>query len=60
MTNAELEVIKAELTDDPLNLGLTTNPSDDEANANLLNEVRESIQVYRASVPADNILIPVD
>ncbi len=60
METAELEILKAELTNDPLNLGLTTAPEDDEANANLLNEVRESIQVFRASVPSDDILIPVD
>ena len=60
MTNDELLVIKGELTNDPLNLGLTTNASDDEANANLLNEKLDSIRLYRASVPADNILIPVD
>lgn len=60
MTNAELLLIKAELTNDPLNLGLTTAPEDDEANANLLNEVRESIQLYRASIPSDNLVIPVD
>ena len=60
VTNDELLTIKGELTNDPLNLGLTTSPSDDEANANLLNEVRESIQLYRASVPSDDILIPVD
>jgi hypothetical protein len=60
MDSNELEIIKAELTNDPLNLGLTTAPEDDEANANLLNEVRESIRVYRASVPANNLVIPVD
>jgi hypothetical protein len=60
METAELLIIKAELTNDPLNLGLTTNPADDEANANLLNEVRESILVYRASVPSDQINIPID
>jgi len=60
MELAELLVIKTELTNDPLNLGLTTNPADDEANANLLNEVRESIKVYRASVPADSLVIPID
>jgi len=58
--NAELLIIKAELTNDPLSLGLTTNPSDDEANANLLNETRESIQVYRASIPSDQVNIPID
>jgi hypothetical protein len=60
MDNGELLLIKGELTNDPLNLGLTTVAEDDEANANILNEVRESIQVYRASVPSDDILIPVD
>lgn len=60
LSNSELLAIKAELTNDPLTLGLTTSPSDDEANANLLNEVRESIQLYRASIPSDNLIIPVD
>lgn len=60
MENSELLVIKAELTNDPLTLGLTTNPADDEANANLLNEIRDSILVYRASVPSDEINIPID
>lgn len=60
MTNDELLIIKAELTNDPLSLGLTTLPADDEANASILNEVRSSIRVYRASVPSDDILIPVD
>jgi hypothetical protein len=57
MTNEELLLIKAELTNDPQNLGLTTAPEDDEANANLLNEVREDIQVYRASVASDEIVV---
>ena len=60
MELADLLTIKSELTNDPLNLGLTTAPEDDEANANLLNEVRESILVYRASVPSDQINIPID
>ena len=60
MDNAALLTIKSELTNDPLNLGLTTSSSDDEANANLLNEVRDSILVYRASVPSDQINIPID
>ncbi len=57
MDNAELLIIKAELTNDPLELGLTTAPEDDEANANLLNEVREDIRVYRASVASDEIVV---
>lgn len=60
MNDAEKLIIKSELTNDPLSLGLTTAPEDDEANANLLNEVRDSIRVYRASVPSNNVLIPVD
>jgi hypothetical protein len=55
--NAELLLIKAELTNDPQNLGLTTAPEDDEANANLLNEIRQDIQVYRASVASDEIVV---
>ena len=55
MENSELLLIKAELTNDPQNLGLTTSPSDDEANANLLNEEREDIQVFKASVASDEI-----
>ncbi len=57
MDNAELLIIKAELTNDPQSLGLTTAPEDDEANANLLNEVREDIRVYRASVASDEIVV---
>lgn len=57
MTDAEKAIIKAELTNDPLGLGLTTAPEDDEANANILNEVRDSIQVYKASVASDEILV---
>ena len=60
MTNEELLLIKAELENDPLELGLTTLVEDDEANANRLNEVRDSIRVFRASVPANDLVIPVD
>ena len=60
LTNSELLTIKAELTNDPLNLGLTTLPENDEANADKLNLVREEIQLYRVAVPSNNILIPVD
>ncbi len=55
MDNAELLIIKSELTSDPQSLGLTVSPADDEANANLLNEIREDIRVYRASVASDEI-----
>lgn len=60
MELAELLVLKSELSNDPLSLGLTTASEDDEANANILNEVRDSILVYRASVPSDQINIPID
>lgn len=60
MTDEEKNIIKTELTNDPRNLGLTTTAEDDETNANLLNEIRDSILVYRASVPSNNIVIPVD
>jgi hypothetical protein len=60
MNNSDLLLLKSELTNDPLNLGLTVLPEDDEANANLLNEVRDSIQVFRASVPANDIQISPD
>jgi hypothetical protein len=53
--SAELLIIKSELTNDPQSLGLTVSPADDEANANLLNEIREDIRVYRASVASDEI-----
>ena len=60
MTHEELLIIKAELTNDPLNLGLTVAPEDDEQNANLLNEVSDSILVDRASIPSDSIRINID
>ena len=60
MELAELLIIKSELINDPLDLGLSTLPQDDEANANILNEIRDSIKVYRASVPADSLVIPID
>lgn len=60
MELAELLILKSELANDPLNLGLTISPSDDEANANILNEVRETILVDRASIPADSIAIDID
>jgi len=60
MDNSDLLLLKSELTNDPLNLGLTTAVEDDEANANKLNEVRPEILVYRASVPSDEINIPID
>ena len=56
----EQAILKAELENDPLNLGLTTLVEDDEANSVKLNEVRDTIRVYRVSVPSDSISIPID
>lgn len=49
-SNADLLALKAELTNDPLTLGLTTNPADDEANSIALNAVRNTISVKKRSV----------
>lgn len=59
-TNADLLAIKAELTNDPLSLGLTVLPADDEANANALNLVRTTIQVDREAVPVSEVVKAVD
>lgn len=59
-TNADYLAIKAELTNDPLTLGLTTLPADDEANANKLNLVRSTIQVDRESIPVSEVVKAVD
>jgi hypothetical protein len=59
-SNADLLALKSELTNDPLALGLTTLAADDEANANKLNLVRDTIQVDRQSVPASEILKAID
>ena len=50
MTNADLLALKAELTNNPRNIGLTTNPADDEANSIRLNLIRPIIKVKRRSV----------
>ncbi|TWU22467.1 hypothetical protein Pla52o_35230 [Novipirellula galeiformis] len=60
LNNDQLAIVKDELTNDPTGLGLSTLAQDDEANANLLNEIRESIQVYRASVASNDFTVPVD
>lgn len=60
MNRVDLLILQDELQNDPLSLGLTTLPADDEANANILNVERESIQVFRASIPSDTLSIPMD
>lgn len=59
-TNADLLALKSELENDPKTLGLTTLPADDEANANLLNEVRDETPIDRESVPLSEITLAVD
>ncbi len=59
-TPADDLAIKAELTNDPLDLGLTVLAADDEANANALNLVRVSIQVDREAIPASEIAKAID
>lgn len=59
-TNADDLAIKAELTNDPLGLGLTVLAADDEANANALNLVRVTIQVDRESIPVSEVVKAVD
>ena len=60
LTNEDLLALKAELTNDPQTLGLTTLPADDEANANKLNQVRETISVKRRSVAASELFNAID
>lgn len=60
LTHSEKLAIKAELTNDPLSLGLTINAEDDGANADILNETRDTILIDRASIPADSIAIDID
>lgn len=60
LTHSEKLAIKAELTNDPLSLGLTINAEDDGTNADILNETRDSILVFRQSVAANEIAITPD
>lgn len=57
---ADYLALKAELTNDPLELGLTVLVADDEANANALNLVRDTIQVDRESIPVSEIAKAID
>lgn len=59
-SNADLLALKSELTNDPLTLGLTTNPSDDEANANKLNAISNTINVKRRSLATAAIFAAID
>ena len=57
---ADLSAIKSELTHDPLTLGLTVLAADDEANANKLNLVRNTIQIKRRSVAMSSVFGEID
>lgn len=59
-SNADLLALKAELTNDPTDIGLTTVPADDEANANALNLVRETVSVRRRSLSTATLFGAID
>jgi hypothetical protein len=59
-SNADLLALKAELTNDPLTLGLTLVPADDEANADKLNLVRDTIKIDREAIPVSEIVKCID
>lgn len=54
-SNADLLALKAELTNDPLTLGLTALEADDVANADKLNLARDTINVKKRSVSMASI-----
>lgn len=60
-SNADLLAIKAELTNDPLTLGLVAPPTiDDVGNAEKLNLVRDTIQIDREAIPTSEIFLQID
>lgn len=59
-SSADLLALKAELTNDPSTLGLTTLPADDAANATKLNLVRETISIKKRSLPTATIFNAID
>jgi hypothetical protein len=59
-SNADLLALKAELQNDPLDLGLTVLAADDEANANALNLVRATILIDRESIPVSEVVKAID
>lgn len=58
-TNADLLALKAELTNDPKHLGLTTNAADDGTNADKLNAVA-ALPIKRRSLSAADLLNAID
>lgn len=60
-TNADLLVIKSELTSDPLVFGYVVPPAiDDVGNADKLNLVRSTIQIDREAIPITEIMVQID
>lgn len=60
-TNADLLALKAELTNDPEELGLVAPPTiDDVGNADKLNEVRDTLQIDREAIPITEIMVQID
>jgi hypothetical protein len=57
---ADLLALKSELTNDPLTLGLDTNPAHDEANADKLNLVRDTIAIKKRSLTAAALFNSID
>lgn len=59
-SNADLLAIKAELTNDPKDLGLTLLEADDASNANKLNAVSASTPIDRETIPVSDIAKAID
>ena len=54
-SNEDLVAMRSELENDPTAIGLTTNPAHDAANADRINEIRDTIAIERDDVPADDV-----
>lgn len=59
-SNNDLLALKAELTNDPLTLGLTLLSADDVTNADKLNLVRPAILIDREAIPIGEIFLQID
>lgn len=59
-SNTDLLAMKAELTNDPKGLGLTTNPADDSANAEKINLIRPELQIDREAIPLAEVMVQID
>ena len=60
-SNADLLALKAELTNDPKNLGLVAPPDiADVENADALNLVRDELQIDREAIPISEVMVQID